>query len=307
MSSVGKNNLIGSLEILLTGIIWGFIGYFVKELYAEGATPALAAFFRVFFAFVFAVIFALFLYGPKGFILTREQFIWCLLDGVITQGLFNYSYSICVEKTGVAIAAVLLYTSPVFNAIISYIAFKEKLGFKRNIILVLNMIGSIVAATALDFSFKTISLFGILMGLVSGITYGAAPVLGKYANKNPNLFAVIAYNEFFASLFLLLFTKPLDGVEPQSGRLLLYGVLYGVLITGIAYVFYYDGVKRMTEMSIIPVIASIEIVVAAFVGVMIYNEPLNLTNYIGIAIVIISIIAMSLASRKNLKNAKNAI
>ena len=299
MDKIQRNNLIGSLEILFTGIIWGFIGYFVKELSLMGATPALSAFFRVFFAFIFAVVVSMIVYGPSAFILTREQLFWCFLDGLFTQGIFNYCYSLCVEKSGVAIAAVLLYTSPVFNAIISYIAFREKLGFKRNLILILNMLGCIVAATALDFSFKSISILGIFMGLLSGLTYGASPVLGKYANKNPHLFIVIAYNELFASLFMLLFLKPFHNVEIISTKMWIYGIMYGVLITGIAYVFYYDGVKKMTELNKIPVIASIETVVAAFVGVMIYKEPLNILNYIGIALVILSIMLMSLASKKN--------
>ena len=291
-----KNNLIGGIEILVTGIIWGFIGYFVKELTALGATSSLITFFRVFFAFIFAAIVAFIVHGPKSFILTREQFFWCFIDGVLTQGVYNYCYSVCVDKSGVVIAAVLLYTSPVFNAIISYFAFKEKLGLKRNLILVLNMIGCVIAATALDFSFKTLSLFGIFMGLMSGLTYGASPVLGKYANKNPHLFVVIAYNELFASLFVLLFLNPLNNINIISTKMWIYGIMYGVLITGVAYMFYYDGVKRMTELSIIPVIASVEVVVAALVGIMIYREPLNIINYIGIFIVILSIVLMSRAS-----------
>lgn len=291
-----KNNLFGSIEILVAGVIWGFIGYFVKELTKMGATSELITFLRVFFAFVFAAIVSLIMYGPKGFILTREQLFWCCLDGLLTQGIYNYCYSICVDKSGVAIAAVLLYTSPVFNAIISYFAFKEKLGLKRNLILVMNMIGCIIAATALDFSLKTISILGIFMGLMSGLTYGASPVLGKYANKNPNLFVVIAYNELFASIFALIFLKPFNNIENISKNIWIYGIMYGVLITGVAYMFYYDGVKRLTELGIIPVIASIEVVVAAFVGVLIYKEPLNIINYIGIIIVIISIMLMSKTS-----------
>lgn len=293
---IKKNNLIGSIEVLIAGIIWGFIGYFVKELSFMGATSGLITFFRVFFAFVFATIVAIIVHGANSFLLTREQLFWCFLDGLLTQGIFNYCYSVCVEKSGVAIAAVLLYTSPVFNAIISHITFREQLGFKRNIILVLNIVGCIIAATALDFSFKTISILGIFMGLMSGLTYGASPVLGKYANKNPNLFVVIAYNELFASLFVLLFLKPFNNIEIISKKMLIYGIMYGVLITGITYIFYYDGVKRMTELSIVPIIASIEVVVAAFVGVMIYREPLNIINYIGILIVIFSIILMSKVS-----------
>ncbi len=291
-----KNNFIGSIEILITGIIWGFIGYFVKELSLMGASSELITFFRVFFAFIFAVIVALVLYGPKSFVLTKEQLLWCFLDGLLTQGIFNYCYSMCVEKSGVAIAAVLLYTSPVFNAIISHIVFRERIGIKRNLILVLNMIGCIIAATALDFSFKTISLIGIFMGLLSGLTYGASPVLGKYANKNPNLFVVIAYNELFASLFVLLFLKPFHSIQIISTKMWIYGIMYGVIITGLAYMFYYDGVKKMTELSVVPVIASIEVVVATFVGIMIYKEPLNFVNYFGIIIVILSIVFMSKTS-----------
>lgn len=297
MVNKSTNNLIGSLEILLTGIIWGFIGFFVKELSIIGTPPELIAFFRVFFALVFALIVGLVIYKPKAFILTREQLFWCVLDGVVTQGIFNVVYAICVEKSGVAIAAVLLYTSPVFNAIISYIAFKEKLGFRRNIILIINMIGCIVAATGLDFTFKTVSLFGILMGLLAGLTYGASPVLGKYANKNPNVFVVIAYNELFASIFMLLFTRPFKNIEIISTKMWIYGIMYGVLITGIAYLFYYDGVKRVKEVSTIPVIASIEVVVAAVVGVVLYKEPLNIFNYIGIITIMLSIIAMSVISK----------
>lgn len=298
MGNIKRNNFIGSLEIIIAGIIWGFIGFFVKELSKLGASSELIAFFRVFFACIFATIVSLILYKPKSFLITRQQLFWCIVDGITTQGIYNIAYAICVDKCGVAIAAVLLYTSPVFNAIISYFAFKERMGLWRSLVIVINMIGCIVAATALDFSFQALSIVGLLMGLLSGLTYGASPVLGKYANKNPNVFIVIAYNELFAALFMLIFTRPFKLVQNISTKMWIYGIIYGVLITGIAYMFYYDGVKRMSEISIIPVLASVEVVVAAFIGVVLYKEPLNYINYIGIAIVILSIIVMSILSRK---------
>lgn len=298
MESVNRNNFIGSIEILLTGVIWGFIGFFVKELSNLGASSELIAFFRVFFAFIFASIISLILYKPKSFLITKQQLFWCIVDGITTQGIFNIAYAMCVEKCGVAIAAVLLYTSPVFNAIISYLVFKERMGLCRTLVIIINMIGCIVAATALDFNFQVLSIVGLLMGLLSGLTYGASPVLGKYANKNPNVFIVIAYNELFASLFMLIFTRPFKFGQNISTKMWIYGIIYGVLITGIAYMFYYDGVKRMSQISIIPVLASVEVVVAAAIGVILYKEPLNIINYIGITIVILSIIVMSILSRK---------
>lgn len=301
LSNVDKyklNNFIGSFEILATGIIWGFIGFFVKELSLLGSSAELSAFFRVFFAFVFALVVSLIKYGPSGFRLTKVELFWCALNGILTQGLFNIALNLSVEYTGVTIATILEYTSPVFNAIISYIAFKEKLGIKKNLILLLNIVGCIVAATGMDFTFKTISLFGIIMGILGGFLYGASPVLGKYANRNPHLFVVIAYNEFFASLFMLIFIRPFSTVNFISTKMWIYGIMYGVLITGCAYMFYYDGVKRLTELNKVPVLASIETVVAALVGFILYKEKLNIYNYLGIVIVLISIVLMSYASKR---------
>lgn len=292
-----NNDLLGGIEIFITGCVWGFIGFFVNELRAAGSNSILSAFFRVFFAMLFAFVISLFLYGIKAFKITKLELFWCILNGIITQGLFNYVYNLSVDNCGVAIASVLLYTSPVFNAIISFIAFREKMGKIRILILILNMLGCIIAATGLDFSFKTVSIFGIFMGLLSGLTYGAAPVLGKYVNRNPNLFIVIFYNELFASIFMLLFLHPLNTVEHITSKMLFYGIIYGVVITGIAYMFYYDGVKRMTEISIVPVIASVETVCAAIIGITIYKENLNVYNILGLFLVIFSILLMSIFTK----------
>ena len=78
-----KNNFLGGIEILIAGIIWGFMGIFIKELLRLGATSKLGAFFRVFFAAIFTGIIALILYGPKGFKLNKKQLFWCIVNGVL--------------------------------------------------------------------------------------------------------------------------------------------------------------------------------------------------------------------------------
>lgn len=296
MDGVQRNNLIAYIEILITGIIWGFIGFFVKELSLMGSTAQLSAFFRVFFAFIFAAVVSLIKYGPKSFILTKEQLLWCMIDGIFTQALFNIALNASIEHAGITVATILEYTSPVFNAIISFIAFREKVGFKKYLILILNIIGCVIAVTGMDFAFKAVSLFGVLIGLLAGFLYGAAPVLGKYVNKNPNLFIVIAYNEFFASLFMLIFVRPFSTVQNISTKMWIYGIMYGVCITGIAYMFYFDGIKRIRELSRVPVLASIEVVVAMLLGIGLYKEKLNVYNFIGIVLVLVSIALMSTIS-----------
>lgn len=289
-----NDELKGYIEVLITGIVWGFIGLCVKELIRHGATTNLAAFFRLFFAFVFSFFVSIFTYKKEAFKLTKEELFWCVLDGVLTFGLFNVLYNISVSEAGVAISSVLLYTSPVYNAIVSRIVFKEKIGLKKALILGINIIGCIIAATGLDFSFTSVSLFGIIMGGLAGLFYGLAPVLGKYIfNRKSEVYIVSMYNQLFGSLFILIFCNPFKDFKGFNAPMLLYALILGCIVTGVAYMFYYDGVKRIKNISNIPVIASIEIVIASLIGLFIYNENLTMLNLFGMALVIISIVFIS--------------
>ena len=52
----------------------------------------------------------------------------CLLVGLFSQALYNMFYMRTIKESGMAVAAVLLYTSPVFVALMSRIFFRESLG-----------------------------------------------------------------------------------------------------------------------------------------------------------------------------------
>ncbi len=53
---------------------------------------------------------------------------------------------------------------------------------------------------------------------------------------------------------------------------------------------YYNGLRKINNTSLAPVIASIEPVTAVLVGLIIYNEEIGAANFIGFAIVLLSII-----------------
>ena len=59
-----------------------------------------------------------------------------------------------------------------------------------------------------------------------------------------------------------------------------------------ADLFYYQGVRQIHESSRVPVIASMETVMATVLGMLVLGEKLTVTRYLGIIIVMFSIVLM---------------
>lgn len=289
-----KENNKGLIFIALTGIIWGTQGVFIKMLDEVGIPSTFIAFDRSFMAVIFAAIISIFLYGFKAFKVTKKELFWCAVTGIVTQSIYNLTYSLTVKYVGVCIAVALLYLSPVFTALSSWIICKEKFGIDKKLILFINILGCVIAVTGLKFSNTSLSFFGILMGLIAALAYGLNPVLSRFSNKNPHVFIVIFYNNLFASLFILLAIRPSPGAAIHDIKNILLLIIFGILTCGVAYTLYYSGIKRLKELSKAPVVASTEIIAGTLAGQIFLDEKVGIVNFIGIGIVILSIYATTL-------------
>ena len=82
----------------------------------------------------------------------------------------------------------------------------------------------------------------------------------------------------------------MDTVEkPFQAKLLLCGLLFGFVATALAYSFYFSGLSKIKETSKVPVVASIELVVATIIGVFAFSESMTFVKIIGILLVLLSI------------------
>ncbi len=280
------------LYIFLAGVSWGTIGIFVKTLSSFGADSSLIMFMRMFFAFVIMFTVAFIIYGRKIIIHDRKALIFCALLGIISNGLFNIFYTASIKINGMAIACVLMYTAPVFTALASRIIFHEKFSGLKIFALILNILGCILTVTGGNFSRDNISLIGILAGLGSGFGYGMAAIFAKSACERTDDLIVSVYSYLFAVIFLMIFRTPEINLALSNPKILLMGILYGLIPTSLAYLVYYKGLRKVHDTSRVPVIASIEPVAAVLIGMLIYNEEIGFANFIGVAVVLVSIIIM---------------
>ena len=278
------------LYIFLSGILWGTIGIFVNALSSLGVSVPLMSFLRMLFAFIIMSSLALIKLGRKVFVIDAKTLLTCALLGLISQGAFNIFYSNSIKLNGVGVAAVLMYSAPVFTGIACRLIFHEKFSGLKLFALALNIIGCILTVTGGNFTANNISLAGILYGLGSGFGYGMVAVFGKLAGQRTDAIIVSSYSYLFALIFLGIFTAPPVSYALGNAKILLTGFLYGLIPTSLAYLLYYNGLKKINNTSLAPVIASIEPVTAVIIGVIIYNEVIGMINLTGFAIVLISII-----------------
>lgn len=79
------------------------------------------------------------------------------------------------------------------------------------------------------------------------------------------------------------------------------GFFYALITTAIGYIFYYEGLKHITESSKVPVIASVEVIVASLIGVVWYREHLGFISFLGIVAVLLFIILMNQKANNSLQ------
>ncbi|MBQ7593873.1 MAG: EamA family transporter [Synergistaceae bacterium] len=283
------------LYIFTAGVLWGTIGIFVKLLASLGADGNLTSFLRMLSAFVIMSTLALIKHGRNFFIHVhdKEIIIPCALLGLVSHGLFNIFYTASIKINGMAIACVLMYTAPVFTALASKLLFHEKFTGLKISALIINILGCVLTVTGGNiFNNDNLSLIGILAGIGSGFGYGMAAIFGKSAGEKTDALIISAYSYFFAMIFLLIFRTPDINFALANPKILLMGILYGLIPTSLAYLVYYNGLQKIHDTSRVPVIASIEPVAAVLIGMLIYNEEIGFANFIGVAVVLVSIIIM---------------
>lgn len=281
--------------IILAAALWGAVGIFVNELRAAGFSSLQIVAIRM---TVPAVVYALFLAitDRKSLRIRPRDCYLFVLTGVLSFALFNWCYFNAIEASSLGVAAILLYTAPAIVTIISVWAFHERLTVKKGISVAATFVGCILV-TGVGGNMQ-LSVKGLLFGLGAGIGYALYTVFCKIALKKYGSKTVSLYTFVFASLA----TIPLASFGEAEMRyflapnVLLLALGIGSLCCLFPYLFYSMGLANV-EAGTASVMAMIEPVVAALLGVLVYHEALDGWKIAGIALIIAAVTAQSVGPR----------
>lgn len=177
-----------------------------------------------------------------------------------------------------ATAVVLNYTSPIFIALLSAWLLKENISLLQAILTITSFVGVyIVMAPYIQFDWWP-AFMGVLSGFLTAVAYVSIRFLsGSVANKS-----IVFYFTLTSSLFALPFLLPNWTWPPRHTWIPLLGV--GLLA--------YIGQIKLTSAfikapaSLVSNFGYLNVVFAAFWGLIFWQEPLRLNYFIGAALII---------------------
>ncbi len=292
--------------IFLAGVSWGSLGIFVTQLSSLGIPTATIAVLRLFYSAVILFLILFMRNGKDYFKIDRVGLMACIALGVFAQGLFNFCYNIAISNLGVAVAAVLLYTAPVFVCIASIFLFREKMSAKKYVALIINLFGCFFTVTGGVLGEITFSIIGVIFGILSGFLYSLITIIGKMYTNKYDPFLIVFYSFVFGFITMLFIAKPWEQIElivmPQS---IFWAIAFSAFATILPYSLYMYGMSKNVEASKAPIIASVEVVMSALLGFFVLSENLSSGKFLGIALVLLSIFVMNTKFKMETTHLKN--
>ncbi len=103
------------------------------------------------------------------------------------------------------------------------------------------------------------------------------------------------YMMVFSSITTAIFAKPWENLSLFASSTFLFWAIAGAVFSGtLANILFFAGLSKGIDASKTTIVASIEVVVATVAGVFLLNEQINLVGYIGIIIMLASIVLINI-------------
>lgn len=286
----------GYVFIAIAGLLWATLGLFGKFLMGNGLTSEQVAFTRLFFGFIVLGVYSS-IRTPQILKISKKGIIYSVIIGIICQAMFNLCYFKAIDIAGVSIAAVLLYTSPLFLAIFSKICYKENITRSKLFSLILCFIGAIMAVTGGRLDFQGLNAFGLLLGVLSAIAYALMPTISKNALKEFSSSTILVYSFLFGAIFMIPSSRPWEILNyAKDLDVLSCMLMLGIVPAALAYIFYAAGISKGVELSVAGVVASVELVGSVIIGCTILGGSFSLGKLFGVMLMLISaVVALNLS------------
>ncbi|HKP53819.1 MAG TPA: EamA family transporter [Chloroflexia bacterium] len=295
----------GVLLVLLAGALWGTLGTLYTWVRQEfGLGPVSIVFWRAALAalalgLVLGGIMPLAGRGAGLLKVKRADLPLFVAFGLLGVTAFFLLYIYAVVLTGVAVAVVLLYTSPVFVALMAWRFLGENFSISKVAALLLTLAGCTLVARVFDQS-QAADLVGIACGLGAAFTYALYSILGKISLRRGYPIATMSLYVFgIGAVGLLVVALIQDpgqlvsmGWDPGAWGLLL--VL--ALVQTLGALAAYTAALKYIEAGVASIVATLEPVVATMLAYFVLREPLGWPQFVGGGLILAAILLLQAQS-----------
>lgn len=203
-----------------------------------------------------------------------------------------------MEQANLSLAVVLLYTGPLFVTILSRIFFKELLTLQKGIAIIATLIGCAFVVGFLPSVNSVITVSTLLIGIGSGFFYALYSIFAKVSSRYYGALTITGYTYFCAALFMLTTSQVTTKLSLFLEAPVLFNSLgLAIIPTIVAFLLYTKGLSHV-ESSRASILSTIEPVVAICVGFLVFQDVLTIWQWVGVCLVIASIILATTSSSK---------
>ncbi|MCR4955179.1 MAG: DMT family transporter [Lachnospiraceae bacterium] len=281
---------LAPLMPVISGIMFGSAGVFVRKFYEAGFDGTTIIFARMSIA---AALMFLFLWiRDKSLLLVKKKEL--LMIGVAALlGMMgcNITYNIASRELSLAFAAVLLSIAPVYVLFLSHFLFQEKITGKKIMCVFMTITGCVMVSGVLS-NKVAFTPVGVMAGIGAGMCYGLYSILSKVVMEK----GVKSYTvTFYSLLTIALVTAPFadygvmvryveEAPGSHSGFLLLHAVCvamisYVLLTTSMGYI---DPGKAT-------ILASDEPMAAMVFGCIFFGETPTVVSVLGLLLTVLAL------------------
>lgn len=295
-------NWKGFLYAVITSATFGLIPLFTLPLFQAGMRVPSILFYRFFIAVLMLGCFAFFTRRSLR-VTVRELGTLAVLSVLYIGSAVFLFWSYRYLASGIATTMMFLY--PVFVALIMIYVFKEKNSFWTMSAIVLAIAG--VAMLSWNGNEGGVSFTGILLAVLSGISYGAYIIaVNKSAVRDMASDKLTFYIFSFTALFLLAGAYAMGGLQhAPDWKSDLNLTLLALIPTVISNLTLVAAIKLIGS-TFASVLGAMEPLTAMTVGVLVFHEPFTRSTAWGVALIILAVtlVVMAPALEKGYRTGK---
>ena len=259
----------GYLQVLIASFLWGTIGAFARW---SGLAPLELSFFRLLFA-----VLTLSFFLPR-----KKEFVFFYLKDCLLIGFCGLLFAAdcllffhALRLTTLSNAVFPYSLQPAFVGVLTPLFLKERVEWKFILSFTLSLAGlgllllpSIVKLSYLD-------LNGLLLALTGAFFLSVITLISRLLIMNVYRFV---YYEMLIAFFCLLPFIKMDSSLVFHNWLAV--ITVGVIHTALAYVYYYEGLKKV-KIQYGVTLGYFAPVVAALAGLFLFGEAISIFTVLG--------------------------
>ncbi len=292
-----NTNLKGLSAAAISSITFGTIALFSLPVLKSGMDSLSLIVYRFFFGGIALLLLALFQRVSLRVSLKdigQLLLLSCIYSVSALSLIEGYNYM----PTGVA--TTLVFSYPVWTALLMAVFFRERLGIKTIASIVLAIVG-VVLLSGITGSDLQNSHIGVAWELLSGLTYAIYLVVFPRleVKKMPSL-ALTFYIFLFTMLLILGFSFITKGeLAPIANKsVALNLVLVGLIPTAISNIALIVALKKVSS-TLTAILGVFKPITALIIGLLVFGETLNQYTTLGLILTLVSVSLLIIGAEKS--------